>query len=248
MLKLISLNVERSKHLSRIIPFIQSEEPDILALQEVLERDLSEFQRQSGLDYAVWLRQEFIDHPTNTGHQSDYSDIALLSRYPLSSQGSKYYYMPKAGISLQAKPMIGARATNAQGIVWASIEKDGETFTVVNTHFTWTPDGYPNEYQETDFIAFKDILSKIGPHILMGDLNASRGRGMWEKFSTLYDQDGIPASTETTIDPDFHKSKSLRLVVDALFADRSYQIQSVEIVAGLSDHKAVVATISRANE
>lgn len=156
--------------------------------------------------------------------------------------------MPEAGISLEAKEMVDARATNAQGVVWGSIEREGRTFTFANTHFTWTADGYPNELQAEDFNALKDILSKIGPHILTGDLNAPRGRGMWEKFSTLYAQDGIPASAETTIDPDLHKNKSLRLVVDALFADRSYQIRSIEIIASLSDHKAVVATISRGEE
>ncbi len=248
MLKLISLNVERSKHLDRIFPFIRSENPDVLSLQEMLERDLPEFQRQSGLAHAIWLRDTFIDAPSNTGGQPDYSGIALLSRWPFGAQGAEYYYMPETGIILEAKMMVDARATNAQGVVWGSVEKDGEEFSFANTHFTWTQDGFPNELQETDFLALKAILSKIAPHILTGDLNAPRGRGMWEKFHALYDRDNIPADTETTVDPDLHKNKQLRLVVDALFSDGIYQVDNVRIVPGLSDHKAVVAEISRSQQ
>lgn len=248
MLKLISLNVERSKHLDRIFPFIRSERPDILSLQEVLERDLPEFQQQSGLAHALWLPDAFIADPSNTGGQPDYSGIALLSRHPFSSRGSEYYYMPESGIVLEAKAMVDARATNAQGIIWGGIEKDGEAYTIANTHFTWTADGYPNELQEEDFGALKGILSKIGPHMLTGDLNAPRGRGMWEKFSALYDQDSIPADTETTVDPSLHKNKNLRFVVDALFSNKRYRVGMVQIVPGLSDHKAIVAEISTSGE
>lgn len=248
MLKLVSLNVERSRHLDRIFPFIQKELPDVLSLQEVLERDLADFQRVSGLAHVIWLRDTFIDLPTNTGGQPDYSGIAILSRHPFVSRESAYYFMPEAGISLEAKDMVDARATNAQGVVWGSIEKEGKVFTIVNTHFTWTADGYPNELQEADFHALEIILSKIEPHILTGDLNAPRGRGMWENFRALYAVDAIPESTETTIDPALHKNKNLRLVVDALFSASDYDIRNVRIVPGLSDHKAVVAEISRSQE
>ena len=246
MLKIISLNVERSKHLDRVFPFIQKEAPDVLLLQEVLERDLSEFQKQSGLPNVVWLRDTFIDDPTNTSGQPDYSGIAILSRHPFTSQGSEYYYMPVSGIALEAKQMVDARVTNAQGVVWAAINHNGTSFTFATTHFTWTPDGYPNEDQEIDFLAAKEVLSKIGPHILTGDLNAPRGLGVWERFTALYDQDNIPADIVTTIDPDLHRfGKRIAWTVDALFTAKEYQTNDVRIVSGLSDHMAVMAQVSR---
>lgn len=248
MLKLISLNVERSKHLSRNLPFFLAEKPDVLCLQEVFEPDLERFQRELEMPFLVWLPDALIDHETNSTGRPGYSGQAILSHQPLTAIGREYYYMPERGIALQMKQIVDARSTNAQGIVWASLEKDGEIFTIANTHFTWTPDGESNLAQETDFVPLKAILTDLPPHILVGDLNAPRGQRMWEKFGTLYAEDGIPADTETTIDPHFHENKGLRLVVDALFLDSSYRVGSVRIVAGLSDHMAVVAEISRSRE
>lgn len=248
MLKLISLNVERSKHLARNLPFFLKEQPDVLCLQEAFEADLERFQHELDMPFLVWLPDVLIYKETNSTGKPGYSGQAILSRYPLTDIGKAYYYMPEQGILLEMKQMTDVRSTNAQGIVWASLEKDGEIFTIANTHFTWTPDGYSNAAQEIDFVALKAILASLPPHILVGDLNAPRGRGMWEKFSALYDRDNIPSDIDTTTDPEFHRFSDLRHVVDCLFTDSKYTVTSVRIVSGLSDHKAVAAEIFRPGE
>ena len=245
MLKLISLNVERSKHLSRNIPFFLAEQPDVLCLQEAFEADLERIQRELSLPFLIWLPDVFIDNETNSTGKPGYSGQAIFSRLPLTDAGKAYYYMPKQGITLEMKQMADVRSTNAQGIIWASVKKDGETFTIANTHFTWTPDGYPNTHQEVDFASLKVILSGLSSHILVGDLNAPRGRGIWEKFSALYNQDNIPAEIKSTVDPDWHHFPHLVHVVDCLFTDSAYMATGVRIVSGLSDHRAVVAGIRR---
>ncbi len=243
MLKLVSLNVERSKHLDRVVPFLVSEDPDIASLQEVLEADIDRLAVSFGAKYWFWLPDVIIDSPTNSDGKPGASGILLLSKYPLTNLGKEYYYLPPAGVALE--PDSGfSRETNAQGIIWASLEKEGEVYCIANTHFTWTHDGYPDELQDRDFESLRPILGQIGPHVLTGDLNAPRGRGIWERFAALYDRDNIPSDVVSTIDPTLHRfGYRLSIVVDALFTSREFVAEDVRVVSGLSDHQAVVATI-----
>lgn len=246
MLKLISLNIERSRHLSRNLPFFLAEKPDVLCLQEVFEADLERIQRELEMPFVLWLADGFVDDEANSTGQPGTSGVAILSRTPLRDTGREHYYLPENGIALEVSGGAeGFRSTNAQGVVWATVEKDEVSFTITNTHFTWTPDGYPNAFQETDFETLKKILANINSHVLVGDLNAPRGRGMWEKFCALYEKDNIPAEVETTIDPDLHRfGFRLRLVVDALFSMGRYQVSGVRVISGVSDHQAIVAEIN----
>ncbi len=245
MLKLISLNVERSRHLARNLPFFLAERPDVLCLQEAFEADLERFQAELEMPFLAWQPDVLIYKETNSTGKAGYSGQAILSRYPLNETGEEYYYMPEGGILLEMKEMADVRSTNAQGVIWVSVEKDGEVFTIANTHFTWTPDGYPNAYQETDFVSLQTILAQLPPHLFVGDLNAPRGGGIWERFAALYERDNIPAEIASTIDPAWHRFPHLTHVVDCLFSDAAYHVQGVRIVAGVSDHRAVVAEIER---
>lgn len=244
MIKLISLNIERSKHLDRNIPFFQSEQPDVLCLQEAFEADLDQIARETGLSHVFWLKETRHNEPKNGTVESGYSGSAILSRSPFLVTGSQYYFMPEGGIRLEFIDGLDRRATNAQGIIWAEIRKEGEVFFIANTHFTWTPDGEPNEDQCADFRLVELILREFPSHVLVGDLNAPRGNGMWEKFQALYAADNIPTEIQSTIDPELHK-KQLQYVVDALFTSADYVARNVRIVPGVSDHQAIVAEIGR---
>lgn len=244
MPKLISLNVERSKHLHRNIPFLQKERPDIVCLQEVFEDDQERFARELDMPYYVWLKDTYIDAEKSGAGKFGYSGVAIYSRTPFSASGSEYYYMPEGGISLEtgSAPFVG---TNAQGIVWASLSCEGAEYQIASTLFTCTAAGAFDENQKQDFQELKKILDRLGAHILAGDLNSPRGRGSWEQFVEYYGEDNIPTDVISTIDPELHRRKGLELVVDGIFAKVPYSVGDVQVVAGLSDHKALVATIEK---
>lgn len=60
MLKIISLNLERSKHLHLNLPFFQRENPDVLCLQEVLEADIDRIVQETDLETSS-LATGYID-------------------------------------------------------------------------------------------------------------------------------------------------------------------------------------------
>src|SRR4051812_8330811 len=48
-ISVVSLNIERSKHLELVIPFLVEKKPDVVALQEVMERDVTLFEQALGI-------------------------------------------------------------------------------------------------------------------------------------------------------------------------------------------------------
>ena len=244
MPKLISLNIERSKHLHRNIPFLQKEQPDVLCLQEVLEADLSKIAEDLLMPYHIWLKDILTNASTNSNGKAGYSGPAIFSRTPMFETGNEYYHFPEGGIVLEGEADRYSE-TNAQGIVWMSTDIGGERYVFANTHFTWSRNGNTSEKQLLDFENLKKILATLPPHVLCGDFNAPRGRGVWEKFIEFYGLDNVPQSITTTIDPELHRVKGLELVVDGIFAKPPYSVKDVRVVSGLSDHQAIVARIEK---
>ncbi len=242
-IKLITLNVEMNRHWDRIVPFLERESPDVLCLQELFDRDIKMLANRFGYQY-VYIPTTKIAYDTGT---------AVLTRLPLKDVNSAYYYKPAPEIqTFRGATLVELRATVHEGIVWGAIEKDGARFTVASTHFTWTPDGKPNENQDRDIVSLFKILDGIPALILCGDLNAPRGdnriyRSLIERF-----KDNIPADIETTLDMDLRKEtdpvERARLrtyVVDYIFSTPEYAVSDVRRVCGLSDHCAIVANVSR---
>jgi endonuclease/exonuclease/phosphatase family metal-dependent hydrolase len=248
MLKLISLNIEGCRHHERIVPFFEREQPDILALQEVVPEDVPWIGETLGLQYHEFLPNCLVEGDHIAGHRDgkEVSEIgiAVLSRFPMEAQ-REYYYTPPGGLLSGIQDDTNMRETVARGLIRADVSAGGATLTIVNTHFTWTHDGNPDEHQYEDFQNLSKLLVGAPPHILVGDLNAPRSRGVWEKFSALYHHDNIPMDITSTIDPELHRAKGLELVIDALFSHDAYSVKNVGIVTGVSDHRSIVAHIEK---
>lgn len=243
MPKLISLNIEQSKHLDRNIPFLQKEKPDVLCLQEVFEADKEKIASDLAMPYFIWLKDTLIDKPSNSTGKPGFSGVAIYSRTPIYDTGNEYYHMPVGGITLEIGSAEKRQEMDARGVIWASTDIVGERYVFVNTHFTWSESG--SAKQCSDFDKLKKILERLSPHILTGDLNAKRGLGLWEKFVEYYGKDNIPSDVTTTIDPMLHRAKNIESVVDGIFSLPPYVVSDVQVVSGVSDHQAIVAHISK---
>lgn len=103
-----------------------------------------------------------------------------------------------------------------------------------------------SDEQQADFARLKRVLGSYPDYVLCGDFNSPRGRETFAKFS---DELGLihhlPLSIATTIDPRFHDAGALELVVDTIFSTPEYQVLDVEVLEGISDHKAIFATVER---
>jgi len=117
----------------------------------------------------------------------------------------------------------------------------GASFTLLQTHFTWTDHGLPDERQEQDIKMLMAELSLVPQFALFGDFNAPRGRNyIWDVVARVY-RDNIPSDVVTTLDTQLHRVGHLPRVVDMCFTTSTHEVDSVRLVSGLSDHQAILA-------
>ena len=243
-IKLISLNIERDKHLERIIPFIQSEKPDVLCLQEVCQKDLVHFQKLMGSQYHFSPSGiHSVDGATNVEGE------AVFSRLP----GTQWFTEQYAG-PLELKEHNDEMSTHEKKeflkrtITGCEIRSGTSLYRIATTHFTWTPDGQADNYQREDVRRMLDTLLPFGELILCGDFNAPRGGEIFAFINNHY-HDAIPAKYHTSIDIPLHrmgKERAKQLaerMVDGLFVTHGYRASGVRFESGISDHFAIIAKI-----
>ncbi len=238
---LVSINIERNWHYETVFAFLKAEKPDVVCLQEMLDRDISRFKKE--------LQMEGIFAPTaisNLGRGTEElakagikNGNAVFSALPISLSGSLSYC--DCG-----EDTVTRETQHFHKVVpRLTVQKSGASFTIATTHFTWTPDGEPNDKQRRDVAALLKVLTPFSELILCGDFNAPRGGEIWAQLAARY-QDNIPKEYLTSLDPHLHRLKNAKeLVVDGLWSTPQYRVFEVRLVEGVSDHKAVVGYIEK---
>ncbi len=234
-LRLVSVNIERSKHLERVIPFLHAEQPDVVCLQELNEWDVERFQKELSMDVSYVplginpKEQHHADGPGVIG-------IGIFSKKIISTDALFYRGRAEDGrISVD-------RLLQNLAVLVCEIEHEGNTYKIATTHFTWTPDGEPSELQRNDCTNMLTLLAGLDQFVFCGDFNAPRGGEIFSRLSAAY-TDNIPAEYESSIDGVLHRAGPLPLMVDGLFSTPGYDVTDVSLVSGVSDHCAIVAQI-----
>lgn len=238
-LKIVCLNIEFDRHLDRVIPFLEMQKPDVVLLQEVLIKDVP------SLEEALKMKSvSTIVNLIQWGGITQNSALVTLSALPILKSYSAYYRGDRDHLLLAHEEEAGEvlAEKTARAILVTEVIKDGQLYRLVNTHFTWTPNGRPNEKQYHDLEVLFQLLSSLPDFILCGDFNAPRGTAIFDAIASRY-KDNIPSKVTTTIDKNLHKAGDLQLVVDGLFTTPKYHVESVKLFDNLSDHLAITAKI-----
>jgi hypothetical protein len=240
---LVSVNIEGRRHLEdRVIPFLKDVSPDVVNLQEVYDFDLRRFSEELGME-AIFAPMRIRPLTYREQGENFYWGLATLSRFPISRCQADYFQ--RSSMDIPENAPNGIHDDNA-GLVLNSTIQNGAEYNLGNTHFTWTPDGYPSSQQDENVGKLLDLVS--GKRIILsGDTNAARvlpngepGR-IWRQIAEVM-KDNIPVDIGSTIDGKLHKAGDLNLVVDGLFTN-GYFAKDVTVVPGISDHCAIVAQI-----
>lgn len=238
MIRLVSLNVERSNHLDRFIPFLASRSPDVVCLQEVVERDIPRIQSETGLAHVHFAPMAL--HPVD--HQI--YGVGILARHAFEATDSHPYAGGGSGTDHFDRSSDESKYATCRFLaVRAMLGGPGRGITIATTHFPWTPDGSPRPFQVAAVERLTGLLE--GPLVLTGDFNAPRGGPIFSKLAKVWN-DQIPATAKTSIDPQLHRAGPLQLMVDGLFTTAEFRADDVSLHTGLSDHQGISARISRA--
>ena len=244
-MRLVSINVERSKHLDKVLPFLKRMDPDVVCVQELHEPDTSLFEDIVG---------KCVVSAPNCWHVPDVLDCgamimetAIFTKLSIRSVSTHYY----AGSRMNALTSAPKEYVKDHCLLGCDVMHGADVFRVMTTHFTWSEKGATSALQCENMLRLLEVLKKSGNFILAGDFNAPRGGEMFSVLASGY-KDNIPAHYETSIDLDLHGAGKTRAhelkdkMVDGLFTTPLYVASNVELVFGVSDHAAIVADISLA--
>jgi hypothetical protein len=240
-ISLVSINIERSKHLDTVIPFLKKLQPEIATIQECMERDIPVLEEtlQAKCFYTPLCEyKKRFDEPAGVSGQG------IFSIYPFSKTDEHYYFGSRDPLYHFGDDIEEEIAQVARALSVVECIKSGTPFRFATTHFTWSVHGDATERQLQDMSNLLSILEKLPDFILSGDFNAPRGRATWDMLAAKY-KDNIPERYTSSIDP-MHRAGELPYVVDGIFSTPKYEVKNVTMHSGISDHKAVTATISTA--
>jgi len=248
-LKLVSLNIERYKHLDLVEKFLAARMPDIFCVQEVFEQDLERFSRVlGGASHTFEPMGKRPDEPP-----PGVMGIAIFSRLPIKTKRVHYYAGTPGALRDSIQSDESTYNLLNKMVLVCDIEKEGTAFRIATTHFTWTPDGKADKVQRTDIKNLLEILSGLDEFVLTGDFNAPRGGEIFGMLAEKY-RDNIPPEYKTSLNVSLHRAgkswpeELADKMVDGMFSTPAYVVSDVELVSGVSDHCAIVATVSPARD
>jgi exonuclease III len=231
------VNIERSKHLSKLKPFLEKNNPDVVCFQEIKKMDLDFFKKILKAKYVFSPMTDYSEKSELSGVQG----IAIFSKYKIVSSSVKYYIGNKNKIpNFIPKNKTGVNFM----LLILNVLKNKEIFKIITTHFPVTPDGDADSKQRNAVKKIMSILENEEEFVFCGDINAPRGREIFSVIESKY-KDNIPKKYKTTIDGKIHRAGNLQLVVDCMFSTKKYKVTNVSLVSGVSDHLAVKAKISK---
>ncbi len=239
-LTLVSINIERSRHLARVEDFLRARSPDVVCLQEVIEEDLPLL--CGGPGYAHRFYVPMCRFPEKESLRL--SGIAILSRRQFAHVEDIQYAGGGNGTEVLDRTSEEARvATNRYALAIAGIEHCGGLLTIATTHFPWTDHARTSDFQRS---ACDALLRLAGNRslLLTGDFNAPRGKEIFGRLATRW-TDHIPPEYTSSLDPQLHRAPHLELMVDGLFSTDDCDVRDVALHKGVSDHRAVTAVIGK---
>lgn len=251
-LKLVSVNIERDKHLVRVEKFIYEQQPDVLCLQELYQHSIPLVEKwmPGGWAYAplTHFSHEYPE-PRITGN-------AIFTRKARLQRVEKHYYKGSGNplpfyettLSRQTGKPVPNTATTHHSLLVATVED----LRIGTTHLTWTEDGQATPEQLDDvenLLTFaRAEAEQSGGLFMCGDFNAPRGRASFARLAENF-IDSIPVHYTTSIDTNLHrvgKNMPPNRMVDGLFHTSTYKAENVQLHTGVSDHCAITAILSKA--
>lgn len=246
--KLVSINIEGHKHLEdKVLPFIKRHDPDVITLQEVFAADVKRIKEQTGMK-GNFVPMAYFKQGDAGVMENSLWGLLILSKLPILDSGHEVYFKYQDEDNIPTFVSSDFPEQMNRAVLWIKVLDGKDELTFATTHFTWSKKGFLTPLQEKSYGALENILDSLPIAVLSGDFNAPRGREIFTKLAKRY-KDNIPQDVGTTIDNVFHKApEEINLVVDGLFSAKGFLVSQVKVVAGVSDHKAIVGTIIKHKE
>jgi endonuclease/exonuclease/phosphatase family metal-dependent hydrolase len=245
-MKVISLNIEGNKHYELVLPFLHTENPDVICLQEVLEDDVnmffSEFPEMIGtFKPFTYYGSKHERYASMSG--KIFGNLVLAKN--AYTTDSFYYWGSEINARVTDElELIDATCRQNYSLVYIKVKADkNKDIVICTTHFPVTEEGESTPHQLEIIEPLSIKLKEFENFVLCGDFNAPRGGETFGLLTKMY-KDNIPEKYMTSLDQNLHRVKGLQYMVDGCFSSGDVNVTSVKLCDGVSDHMAVVAIVN----
>lgn len=235
-LRLLSWNIWGGKHFEEIVSFLGEQRPDIIALQEVVEKDGSntaaEIAGRLGYNFAYFRAIDKIGTDLAQGN-------AILTSFPIEKSASHIL----SDMSLYK----GTAETEPRIAVEAKVRIESELLSIFTIHLA-----YSHKFQNSMMrdLQVDNLIKLIQPSrtILMGDFNSHPDSFYMERLNRVIknadSQLTEPTWTIYPFDYEGFTETELRHRLDYIFTSKDVAVEnfSVPFSKG-SDHLPVSATV-----
>ena len=236
-MKFGTLNVYAGIYKDKSIAHLQKVNLDVFASQEMHADDIEDFKKGLEMPHCLYVPGIRVVGENKWGFREGEIGVAIMSKTPLTGSQVDYYSKVSEDVPIMShtEPNYCNRA-----LVSAVVQTEDGPMRVSTTHFTWTPDGQPTDLQREHVDKLMKAVDRQNVDILGADFNAPHGAEIMTHISSRMD-DHMPNGVESTIDPELHRVRGLKLVVDNVFTRKGLASTFLQIKEGMSDHKALIA-------
>ncbi len=241
-MKIISLNIEKDKHFDKHKDFLLNQNPDVLCLQEVWEKDVEKYQKLLNFNYVFFQPIIILEEKKLFSKKIKKEGLVIFSKKPVES--FEYYNIFEEE-NQNSISIYRDDETYHWKALMATLKFKDRKINIVNIHGVVTKNG--NETKPKQLQYFDNLIGFLKDYdnlILLGDSNAPRGYEAFAKMDKVW-KDNIPKKYTTSIDNNIHRAgyKNLQYVVDVLFSTNDIRFKTARYQDGLSDHFGLIAEI-----
>jgi endonuclease/exonuclease/phosphatase family metal-dependent hydrolase len=245
--KFVTLNIFKGNLIDEAVDFIKSENPDILALQEVfngkdpsLTRNLRLYQtlkEELGYQHSVFSPECFYNlHEGKIEHGN-----AIYSKFLIKEEHAIFYDVPFSESYIDNQENYAFHPRNLQHSV---IEAEGARLNVFNTHGIWGLKGRDNKRRLKMSKIIVDSIQNKENVILAGDFNLQPDtqtiKNIEKYLTNVFKNELVTTFNMKRKDnPDYGK-----VVVDMIFVSRNIKVvEHYCPKVNVSDHLPLVSVL-----
>lgn len=252
-LKLLQLNINSENYWDKLVPYLTSNDFDIILLQEITGKDTVMGNINAKSDTFAELQKIL---------KADYhGELSITQKYTKSPDayfGNAIFYkkqfklIKKNEITLSSFGLFTQKLTTYESVgrkvLHLTLEIANKQASFLTTHGAWGKDNIERPFQtEQGEILVTYLKTVTQPFILTGDFNITPEQPLIQKISSFTHNLITENNVTNTLNPKNHNAKHLfpkGLAVDYIFTSKDISVKNFKVVdKGLSDHFGLMTEI-----
>jgi endonuclease/exonuclease/phosphatase family metal-dependent hydrolase len=241
-IKILSWNIWRGKYLNKAVDLLQQNSPDIICLQEIVEKDVDNKRENLAGIIAKKLKYNFVYCRafTTDRHEIVYDlGNAILSKHQILDSTC----FELSGL----KDYLKNSETEPRGAIKAIFQFGSRKINVITTHLAYSHELLPSKLRDKQVTKLLKIIEKENT-VLTGDFNAEIKNPEIKKLKgKIINANNGKSMPTWSVSPTNYKGfeiRGLKYQIDHIFVSKDITIKQFKVIkTKASDHLPVMAVL-----